>query len=302
MIRKSFFSAIVICLTLLFFTPQQIAYGDGNQAYIIINKAINKLAYFDKGQLIKIFDVGTGRTKSLTPEGEFSIINMVKNRPYYKEKIPGGSPKNPLGDRWMGLSVPGTWGHTYGIHGNNNENSIGKYVSAGCVRMHNSDVRWLFDQIGTGTKVLITDSNKDFESLALENGYELKQPVINKVDKKITAFETKNLYTKPFAYEGYQNGAILPQTVTAYEETDTGWYHIKTWYGDAWITQDDTVEGVLEQVTEEILLSAETTLYERPDGTVVLGALAPQPVKAFEKLGNWYRVYTWFGDAWIKSE
>ncbi|MDC7783486.1 MULTISPECIES: L,D-transpeptidase [Priestia] len=36
---------------------------------------------------------------------------------------------------------------TYGIHGNNNESSIGKYVSRGCVRMHNADIEKLYDKI-----------------------------------------------------------------------------------------------------------------------------------------------------------
>ena len=53
------------------------------------------------------------------------------------------------------LNIDGTQGSTYGIHGNNNEKSIGKNVSHGCIRMHNSEVEWLFDQVPLGTVVLI---------------------------------------------------------------------------------------------------------------------------------------------------
>ena len=88
---------------------------------IIVNKKTNKLAYFSDGKLVKTFPVATGKSKELTPEGSFKMVVKVKNRPYYKEKIPGGDPANPLGDRWLGLEVNGTYGTTYAIHGNNNE-------------------------------------------------------------------------------------------------------------------------------------------------------------------------------------
>lgn len=138
---------------------------------IIINKKTNQLAFFDNGKLNSTFSVGTGRTNDLTPEGKFKIVNKIKNRPYYKDNIPGGDPKNPLGDRWLGLEVGSTYGTTYAIHGNSNENSIGKYVSAGCIRMHNDEIRWLFDQVDKGTYAVITTSSLSFEQIAANNGY-----------------------------------------------------------------------------------------------------------------------------------
>ncbi|KAI7259981.1 hypothetical protein KC345_g10169 [Hortaea werneckii] len=142
---------------------------------IIVNKKTNLLAYFSAGKLEKVFPVATGKTKSLTPEGSFKIVVKIKNRPYYKEKIPGGDPANPLGDRWLGLEVNGTHGTTYAIHGNNNESSIGKYVSAGCIRMHNEDIHWLYPKVAKNTTVIITSSAKDMESIASANGYSLGQ-------------------------------------------------------------------------------------------------------------------------------
>ncbi|KAB2336685.1 L,D-transpeptidase family protein [Cytobacillus depressus] len=160
---------------LLMFGPQ-FAHASGNQL-IIINKASNELAFYEKGELVKTFPVGTGRTEGLTPEGTFPIVNKIKNRPYYTGGIPGGDPKNPLGNRWLGLEVLGTYGTTYAIHGNNNPDSIGKYVSAGCVRMHNEDIRWLFDRVELYTKVSIVNSKKSFDEIAKANGYQLKPPV-----------------------------------------------------------------------------------------------------------------------------
>jgi len=142
----------------------------GNQL-LIVNKKTNKLAFYEDGELIKTFSVATGRTSALTPEGSFKIANKIKNRPYYKEKIPGGDPRNPLGDRWLGLEVNGTYGTTYAIHGNNNSKSIGKYVSSGCIRMYNDDIHWLFPQIDMGTTVVITTSELAFDKIAEEHDY-----------------------------------------------------------------------------------------------------------------------------------
>ncbi|MCQ6557390.1 L,D-transpeptidase family protein [Paenibacillus mendelii] len=138
---------------------------------IIVNKKTNQLAFFEDGELVKTFKVATGKTPKLTPEGKFKIVNKIKNRPYYKEKIPGGDPSNPLGDRWIGLDVNGTKGTTYAIHGNNNERSIGKYVSAGCIRMHNDSVHWLFDRIKINSYAIVTSSDETFEQIAEKNGY-----------------------------------------------------------------------------------------------------------------------------------
>lgn len=163
---------------LLFFFPTGGALAKESQGQlIIINKSTNQLGYFNNGELIRIFDVATGRSDSLTPEGSFKIVNKIKNRPFYKEGIPGGHPNNPLGDRWLGLDAMGTYGTTYAIHGNSNPDSIGKYVSAGCVRMHNEDVRWLYEQLNLYTPVIIGHYSANFEEAAKKVGYELRPPI-----------------------------------------------------------------------------------------------------------------------------
>ncbi|TYP79460.1 L,D-transpeptidase family protein [Paenibacillus methanolicus] len=163
--------AMLVCCAAMF--PAAAQAGSAQEDLIIVNKKTNKLAYFSGGELVKEFRVATGKTPSLTPEGSFKIVNKIKNRPYYKEHIPGGDPANPLGDRWLGLDVNGTKGTTYAIHGNNNKKSIGKYVSAGCIRMYNDDIHWLFGEIKTGTVAFITSSKLSFEELAIKHGYAL---------------------------------------------------------------------------------------------------------------------------------
>lgn len=122
---------------------------------ITISKANNKLALYKNGSLIRVFPVATGSHPSFTPEGKFTVVSKLVNPFYVRGNIPGGSPNNPLGVRWIGLSIGG--GGTYGIHGNNNPASIGTYASAGCIRMHNNDVIWLYNLIPIGTPVIINN-------------------------------------------------------------------------------------------------------------------------------------------------
>ncbi|MFC4324058.1 L,D-transpeptidase [Litchfieldia salsa] len=138
--------------------------------YIIINKQTNELAYFNYGDIQEIYPVATGVSKELTPEGEFSITVKAANPYYRKKNIPGGSPDNPLGSRWMGLNAAGTDGRIYGIHGTNNEQSISKYITGGCVRMYNRDVEFLFTKVPVGTKVLILKTDQSFEELGKLHG------------------------------------------------------------------------------------------------------------------------------------
>jgi len=162
------FSLIILCFLCTNFV-QSFAEEKQVSQLIIINKAINRLAFYENGKLVKEFKVATGRSQELTPEGKFKIVNKIVNRPYYKENIPGGDPRNPLGNRWLGLNAKGTWGTTYAIHGNSNPASIGTYASSGCVRMYDEEVEWLFDHVQKNTTVFITSSNKSFNDIALGN-------------------------------------------------------------------------------------------------------------------------------------
>ncbi|APH04484.1 L,D-transpeptidase [Bacillus weihaiensis] len=138
--------------------------------FIIINKQTNELAFIEENEIKKIYEVATGKTNQLTPEGEYRITVKAKN-PYYRKKdIPGGDPKNPLGTRWIGFDAKDTDGRIYGIHGTNNNESIGRYVTQGCVRLHNDEVENLFDKVPVGTKVLILSTDEAFDQIGIEYG------------------------------------------------------------------------------------------------------------------------------------
>ncbi|MCG7311954.1 L,D-transpeptidase [Priestia flexa] len=138
--------------------------------FIIVNKQTNELAYIEHGKVENVIKVGSGRTKDLTPEGEFTITVKATNPYYRKDKIEGGDPTNPLGLRWIGFDAKDTDGRIYGIHGTNQPNSIGKYVSNGCIRLRNERVVELYEKVPLGTKVWIVTSGKSFEDLAKEKG------------------------------------------------------------------------------------------------------------------------------------
>ncbi|MFZ4452164.1 L,D-transpeptidase [Salibacterium aidingense] len=143
---------------------------DSGDPYVIINKKTNKLAFVKDGYVEDIYPVATGKTEELTPEGEFTII-VKAVRPYYrKTDKKGGAPDNPLGSRWIGFDADNTNGRVYGIHGTNRPESIGRYVSNGCVRMRNEEVNELFQKVENGVKVWIESSPRSIEKIARERG------------------------------------------------------------------------------------------------------------------------------------
>ena len=110
-----------------------------------------KLAVLEDGRVLKVFPVAVGADDSPSPDGEFQIINRLTNPTYYHPGtvIPAG-PANPLGSRWIGLSLKG-----YGIHGTNAPRSIGKAASHGCIRMAKRDLEQFFEMVRVGDTVVI---------------------------------------------------------------------------------------------------------------------------------------------------
>ncbi|WP_216829482.1 L,D-transpeptidase [Alkalihalobacterium elongatum] len=138
--------------------------------FLIVNKQNNQLAYIHDGAIQNVYPVATGKETELTPEGEFMIVVKAPN-PYYRKKdIQGGAKDNPLGTRWIGFDALDTDGRIYGVHGTNAPQSIGNYVTAGCVRMDNTSVEKLYEEIPLGTKILIVNTAESFEDLARKAG------------------------------------------------------------------------------------------------------------------------------------
>jgi lipoprotein-anchoring transpeptidase ErfK/SrfK len=138
--------------------------------FLIVNKATNEVAFINENRVQTVVSAATGKTEELTPEGLFTVTVKAKNPYYRKSNINGGDPENPLGTRWVGFDANETDGRMYGLHGTNNPNSIGKYVSQGCVRLQNEAIESLYDFIPIGTKVLVTTTNESYKEIAKEYG------------------------------------------------------------------------------------------------------------------------------------
>ena len=125
---------------------------------IIIRRSSNRLIFHRANRKPVKLGVATGQPSYPTPLGEFTIVDKQLNPWWYPPNsdwaagaspIPPG-PGNPLGTRWMGLSVP-----SVGIHGTPDAASIGYSASHGCIRMRIPDAEWLYDHVSIGTPVFI---------------------------------------------------------------------------------------------------------------------------------------------------
>ncbi|MEW6723962.1 MAG: peptidoglycan-binding protein [Bacillota bacterium] len=109
-------------------------------AIILINVDTRRLYLHYGPVLIREYPIGAGKYSTPTPIGEFTITHKSANW--------GGG----FGSRWMQLSVP--WG-LFGIHGTNQPNLVGGFVSHGCIRLRNQDVEELYTLVDRGTPVRI---------------------------------------------------------------------------------------------------------------------------------------------------
>ncbi len=135
---------------------------------IALNECV--LAGYDELGVMRLrFPCSIARNRAHLPSaGEVRIKNMAP-RPNYtydptnygqdpsigKMVVPPG-PRNPVGSRWIGLTLPG-----YGIHGTPKPNTVGRPESRGCFRLTNWNAEKLFELVTTGTPVKIVKSLKD---------------------------------------------------------------------------------------------------------------------------------------------
>src|SRR6516225_9625078 len=89
---------------------------------------------------------GKYRSPAWSPPAE-----VKHDKPNMPNVIPGGASNNPMGVAAMTLA-----GGEYAIHGTNKPNSVGGFVSYGCIRMYNADITDLFQRVSVGTPVVVT--------------------------------------------------------------------------------------------------------------------------------------------------
>jgi lipoprotein-anchoring transpeptidase ErfK/SrfK len=132
--------------------------SDSITSVIVIRRGSNRLYYYKRDTLGRVFTVATGQSAYPTPLGNFAIAVMWRDPWWYPppspwakglKPVPPG-PGNPLGTRWMGLTAPAV-----GIHGTPDAASLGYSASHGCIRMAIPDAEWLFRHVKVGTPVFI---------------------------------------------------------------------------------------------------------------------------------------------------
>jgi len=113
--------------------------------------------------MVASFPCGVG-TNDSTPVGTFKVragsklIDPEWCNPRTGEKFKSNDPKNPIGERWIGLqgTTPDTAKFTgYGIHGTVEPQSIGKQMSMGCVRLGDAEVQVVYELIGESSTIVI---------------------------------------------------------------------------------------------------------------------------------------------------
>ena len=127
--------------------------------YILVDRANFKLHFYRDLKLVKSYTVAIGAQGFATPAGLYDVQSKQVDPTWYVPEedwagklagttVPPG-PDNPLKARGMGFNGGA------GIHGTDEEASLGTAASRGCVRMAVPDVVDLYDQVDVGTPVYI---------------------------------------------------------------------------------------------------------------------------------------------------
>jgi len=151
-------TAVVVAVLAVLAAAEQPAMAQQPKRVIVVSLQDRKLALVEDGAVKKVYTVAVGKPSTPSPTGTFTIEHRVANPTYYHEgKVIPAGPGNPVGSRWMGLSIKG-----YGIHGTNEPRSIGKAASHGCIRMAKKDLEELYTLVEVGDTVeLVGQPNEE---------------------------------------------------------------------------------------------------------------------------------------------
>ncbi|MDR1835480.1 MAG: L,D-transpeptidase [Fusobacteriaceae bacterium] len=131
--------------------------------FIVINKTLLSATLYKDREVIKKMPVAIGRDPNATPTGRWYVATKFVNPAWGgngDEPMTSSDPNNPLGEYWMGISYLNRKGqHSIGIHGTSRFRkgtfTPGTLASSGCMRLINSEAKWLFEQVPMKTPVWI---------------------------------------------------------------------------------------------------------------------------------------------------
>ncbi|MDP2411182.1 MAG: L,D-transpeptidase [Pseudolabrys sp.] len=138
-----------------------VAFSGFSPGTIVVKTSERRLYFVIDHRRAVRFPVGVGRkgktwTGRARIEGKFVKPSWAppddirREQPNLPKVIAGGADNNP-----MGAAALTMLGGDYAIHGTNRPESIGGFVSYGCIRMHNRDIRTLYRMVDIGTPVIV---------------------------------------------------------------------------------------------------------------------------------------------------
>ena len=167
--RAELWLAVVTAATLLLLlaapanaaTHEVVSFSGFSSGTIVVKTHERRLYYVLDGSRALRFPVGVGKagmawTGNARVEGKFvrpawaAPASIRRENPRLPRVIPGGAPNNPMGAAALTLR-----GGEYAIHGTNHPELIGGFVSHGCIRMYNADIRELYRLVDVGTPVVV---------------------------------------------------------------------------------------------------------------------------------------------------
>jgi lipoprotein-anchoring transpeptidase ErfK/SrfK len=148
--------------------------------HVIVSVRDQRLALLDQSNVVATyrvstskFAIGDGPGSRGTPLGELEIAQKIgaglpigtvlkDRRPTGEILVPDAPGRDPIVTRilWLRGKEPqnaNAYSRFIYIHGTAEERNIGHRASYGCVRMRSRDVVQLFDLVGKGAQVTITD-------------------------------------------------------------------------------------------------------------------------------------------------
>ena len=138
-----------------------VAFSGFTPGTIVVKTSERRLYYVIDEQHALRFPVGVGRsgktwTGTARVEGKYvkpawaPPEEIRREHPSLPKVIAGGADNNPMGVAALTLR-----GGEYAIHGTNRPESIGRFVSYGCIRMYNRDIVELYRLVPVGAPVIV---------------------------------------------------------------------------------------------------------------------------------------------------
>jgi lipoprotein-anchoring transpeptidase ErfK/SrfK len=117
-----------------------------------VQTGAHQLRLYRLGKLVRSYPIAVGKADTPTPGGTFYLKELIR-------PTNGGGIYGPFAFGLSGFSDAlasfGGGEAVIGLHGTNDESSIGRDVSHGCIRLHNADITALSKLLPLGTPVRI---------------------------------------------------------------------------------------------------------------------------------------------------